>query len=321
MKFFLSLGLIVSVGLTSCGKEEEGDGVAVFDFTLTEIQNGAAPTTLTPATSLRLAATSQQTKVVSTVQERMFTGQAGNTIPNALATFDARLQEINQRAIGFGENPAACLSATPVDASISLPNGTTFAMKLQCHDEFNDSGFMIFGRNGDTWYLYERVGALIAAVSVAPSGTGKRFDAFFSMTGDDGVTASIMELKSDQTAQTVAASAVSGTICGIRMAADASQVHISGSVEPHDGTSNSCAEETTIAVSAADMATEVTYDATRLSGVTAMARAAEGSREAHPAGGSVLLIKGATAAASALDSNFGPEAVGELGTTKFQSSE
>jgi hypothetical protein len=107
---------------------------------------------------------------LSEVKSRFFS-DGPTEIKQLLKDIDGRVSGINTRS---SESTRSCLSATPVERSISVL-GQTQTVYFQCYDVFSDgTGGMLFGKKDDIWYIYTNVGqqrglALIAPV-VASSG-------------------------------------------------------------------------------------------------------------------------------------------------------
>jgi hypothetical protein len=145
--------------LVACGKDRgAGAGIPLVEPPVAE----ATPSGLTAASLL--SSYSLFALDLTEVKSRFFS-TSPTEVSNLLAGIDSRLTEINTRS---AETARACLSATPVEDTLTI-FGESVTAKFQCYDVFGDNtGGMMFGKDGSTWYLYQNSGAMRSLVKVTP---------------------------------------------------------------------------------------------------------------------------------------------------------
>jgi hypothetical protein len=313
------IGLSASaLALSACGKGTEIDIVA-FKPPVQEAAGTALATS-----SLRAPAESSFLIDATSIRSRFFS--SGPTdILNILGGLDGRLAEIEERA---ADSKRACLDSAPVALDVAVFGGT-FSMKVQCYDEFGDgSGFMIFGRDGSTWYVFERVGAVITAGKATDLGGGKAEVEVYGGVGIsnganwDSMSYAGYHIKANNSSSTLemTAAGVGVGYCGVHLKSDGTNLFVYGSPEGA-GTACSAIDSACVLTSSLSGSGSCAAIDQTTFGMTGLGRiAVTGATgqswlsSTYPASGANLTINGTSS-----DSiHFGPTTASEVsGTSKF----
>lgn len=248
---YFSVLLILGLSVTGCSKDEGGTSAGI---PLTEPPVTKATPSGLKSTSLMLRRRGEFSNFaldINEVKSRFFS--SGPTqISELLKNIDTRIQEINTRS---SESTHECLSATPVEQSITVMGNTEKAY-FQCYDVFGDNtGGMLFGKNSDTWYLYQNVGAQRSLAKVTPvSGASGEYtvEAWFSVGQSNtsgcsstwyGCSYGVIHLKANSSTSAIEMT-VAGTgfgYCGAHLKSEGTNLFIQGSSGgSSDGTTWSC---------------------------------------------------------------------------------
>jgi hypothetical protein len=95
--------------------------------------------------------------VASTIENRLFMYE-GYSISNILKMADSRLNELKQRS---ADQKVPCFETDSTDLSFTPVTGYTVTVHGNCYDNYsgpsgNDAGQIMFGKNGDTFYVADR---------------------------------------------------------------------------------------------------------------------------------------------------------------------
>ncbi|WP_141732682.1 hypothetical protein [Oligoflexus tunisiensis] len=328
VKTFAALSSLAALtwGCKDDSKDKYGQGV--FDFNTSTIVSESTPSQLQTQTTLNLA----NEAVLTQVRDRLYLTEAGNSIPNMIAAFQARIDELNARIADMEVDAVPeCITATPTDASIVTPDGQTFALKVQCYDTLETDSFMIWGKDTDgTSYIYERGPVTASVVKVTPQADGNNlFDGYlssFSQTANEAGT--IVHIIANQTEKSVqAVMTAPHELCAVNLFANEDKIHFRGSVSTE--TANVCPAEGDFVFAATDLSESTGFDATllmadgyfmkRKAGNKLVSGSVQAFEEyANTSGaGNVSLDYDADPASSETDVNFGPTDASALGGTAF----
>ena len=198
--FFRILGIPVLIMLTSCAKlfSTVRDASSGSDPTsipmIAPVVNAAVPAAFGGEAGLFAGSSRSRGRGALAVPlfsysnfETSFFTSGPTYIPDILASIDARLAEINTRAL---DNDPACLRNPAVAVNISVM-GEVFPIYVQCYDIFSGgTGGMIFGKSNDVWYLYSNVGQVRSVASIAETSNGYQVEAFLSVGQENASSAS-----------------------------------------------------------------------------------------------------------------------------------
>lgn len=341
MKFEMSRRIpLIMVGILlavqGCGKKKDESGSGIFSFSGTTIVTAATPAKIRTASASLATEGAVSTSVISQIKDRLYTSQAGNTIPNMVKAFDGRVTELNDRAAGFPDDSRpACLSATPTETAVVTPDGQSFKFFVQCFDDFGTSGFMSWGVDttaDKNIYIFEKGPNSISVVKVTPQADSKYiFDGYMVSNYKDGTSSSgtvVHIVANETTASTQATMSAPHEVCGVNIYADKDKIHVRGSVSTGDA--NSCPEETSEAYSASDLTGTTGFDAAKLLGDTYALKRKAGTKLVNggavsfqaytnsSTAGNVTLDQELTSTTSTTDLNFGPDTAAGLGGTQFK---
>jgi|JI10StandDraft_1071094.scaffolds.fasta_scaffold183552_3 hypothetical protein len=233
--------LMIAIGCSSNSTEE---------FSITKLKppvQEAAGAGLTGSTTGLLDA--------NNFQDRFFSAGPTNIL-TILGNLDSRLAEIETRA-SESVDSGACLDNTPTEVSISV-YGETFNLQLQCYDDLSGDGLLAFGKKGDTWYLYEKVGAVVTAASATTLPDDKVSVEIYGGVGlSNGTEWSNMSYggyhlianNADLTLE-MTAGGIGFGFCGVHLKSDGTNVYLNGS---EDGVGFGCQATDEICVQNADL--------------------------------------------------------------------
>jgi hypothetical protein len=110
------------------------------------------------------------------LKDRFFhPNQEGPTnVYNLVQMVDTRVDSINKRSAEGDERE--CLTKEPIEITLEGWPGETLTMWLQCYEQMNDDFFIMFGKKGDTFYLYEG-GSMVKMAAFIHTKTQDREDA------------------------------------------------------------------------------------------------------------------------------------------------
>ena len=323
----ISVSVVNSVFMAaSCGKNtsNSGAGIPLVEPPVTK----ATPAGLVSSAALLQFLSEDKIGIlsldISEVKSRFFS--AGPTeIKNLLKSIDSRVDEINTRS---KESTHDCLSTTPVEQTYTV-FGQSQTVYFQCYDIFGDgSGGMLFGKKGDSWYLYTNVGQGRGLAVVAPiSGSSGDYtvESWISVGQENtpscsstwyGCSYGGINLKANSATKAIEMT-VAGTgfgYCGAHLKSEGTNLYVKGSSGGMniDGTSWNCS--TTDTVCTLSSSTAISGSCTAIG---------DSSFELQTLGvtGSSTFGTGITLDGSATDSlHFGPSVSGLsaiIGVTKF----
>lgn len=103
------------------------------------------------------------------IRDRFFSGQGPTAIYEMLKRIDVRTNEVN---VASSQSDRACITSEPVEVSIEGWPGEELTMWTQCYTQLSETLFMMFGRKGDTVYIYERdhMVTILAYIKLDPKG-------------------------------------------------------------------------------------------------------------------------------------------------------
>ncbi len=328
LKFVIKSVVILSC-LTSCGEEEKDKyGQGIFDFDSTAIVNESTPSQLQTAAAL----TQSTPDEITQLRDRLYVTEAANSIPNMIESFQARVDELNERTAGYDIDAVpVCINETATDETITTPDGKSFDFKVQCYEELSEGTFMIWGKDdAGVSYIYERGTVTASVVKVTPvddnSSIFNGYLSLFSETPNEAGT--IVHIVANQSTTTVQANLVaSHEVCGVSMFASKEKIHFRGSIST--GTANSCPEEGDFVFNAADLSASTGFDESLLFDDDFFMKRTAGNKlvngsvqeyeeyENTSGAGNVTLSYNADPTVSDTDVNFGPSTASALGGKEY----
>jgi hypothetical protein len=170
----------------------------------------------------------------SEVRARFFSEGPSNMFA-ILDSIDGRIEGINLRIDQF---PCLVNGTTSVNFTLDGWGDTPPLFTVQCVERLNNISFVLFGRTGNTTYLYERSTETMAAATVLRDGNGTtvRVEAWFSvgLTNLNGSHAVMHVLALPTADPPVFEMAVAGNgvgFCGAQLRSDNRNVYLIGSAD------------------------------------------------------------------------------------------
>lgn len=172
---------------------------------------------------------------LTVIKSRLFSPGPTN-FQNRLNKIDERMASLNSRS---EESERKCLDSSPTEWNPgTLPNGDTFLMYFNCHEQLNEYSQLAFGFKDDNFYLAELQqgggeGPPIAVLAKANK-AGTLVEFWQIQTGETVATEfSYQHVKADDATSSLEVSAGGdmsgmGVSCGIQMKSNASYVYSSG---------------------------------------------------------------------------------------------
>jgi hypothetical protein len=164
-------------------------------------------------------------------------------VKQRLQKIDDRMAELDKRA---QESQKACLadgvSATDFDLGSALPGEQTFALKVQCQEDLDDSQQLAFGLTADTFYLTERNTANGISVLASAPKDGSSVSAWQIAASSDSTTVIQIFAKDGEGLEaTIAGTDTSGQSgaapCGLHVRAKGELVYMKASLAVANGCS------------------------------------------------------------------------------------
>lgn len=184
-----------------------------------------------------------------------FFGAGPTNILTILSNLDSRLTGIANRTT---TSLAGCLTNTPTQMNITV-FGETLMMQFQCY-EVVGSGIVVFGKKGDIWYAFEKVGATATAAVAEVFSDGKMSVELYGTVGltntPDWSAMSYGGYHLKANTQTnkfqMAVGGLGFGFCGAYLNSDGTNIYIHGS---EDGIGQACNATANICVLNANLAT------------------------------------------------------------------
>lgn len=214
----------------------------------------AAPASLKAAAS---AKRSLQAVSAQAVLDRFFSEGPTNMF-TILENVDGRIEGINMRIAQF---PCLTNGTTRVNFTLDGWGDTPQPLfSAQCADRLNNVSFVLFGRDGNTTYLYERsTETMVAAIVVRDGNTTTRVEAWYSvglsnLNGSHAVVHILAAPTADPPVFEMAAAGNGIGFCGAQLRSDNRNVYLIGS----EDMGTTCAATDTSCSSALDVNTTLT---------------------------------------------------------------